>query len=52
MGRLRARIAKLTCASPRRCLLRHGISRLPASDIKCVQQCLVLRSACSLSSGE
>ena len=50
MGHLRASIAKLTCSSPRRCLLRHGISRLSASDIKCVQQCLVLISACSLNS--
>jgi len=34
MGRLRESIPKLSRSSLHRCLLRHGISRLPASDIK------------------
>ena len=34
MGCLRERIPKLSRSSLHRCLLRHGISRLPASEIK------------------
>jgi transposase-like protein len=34
MGCLRESISKLSRSSLHRCLLRHGISRLPASDIK------------------
>ena len=34
MGCLRESIPKLSRSSLHRCLLRHGISRLPASDIK------------------
>lgn len=34
MGCLRESVPKLTCSSLHRCFHRHGISRLPASDIK------------------
>jgi len=36
MGCLRESIPKLSRSSPHRCLLRHGISRLPASEIEAI----------------